>query len=91
LKIQEKRVPSDDTQCDLKFMRADMLKPVNPQLQEDHWMLDLELILRIKQQGARFQEVPIDWIDTADSHVRFGIDAFRMLLALMRLKGRQDS
>ncbi|MBX5480357.1 MAG: glycosyltransferase [Myxococcaceae bacterium] len=77
-----------DTQCGLKYCRAELLRPLIPRLQEQHWLLDIELLAHMKQAGARMVEVPIDWVDNADSRVRFGIDAVRMLAGLRRIKSR---
>ena len=75
-----------DTQCGLKFFRASLLRPQFGRLREDHWMLDVELPGRMKALGARFEEVPIDWIDAGESKVRFGVDAVRMFFAIQRIK-----
>ena len=75
-----------DTQCGLKFFRASLLRPQLGRLREDHWMLDVELLGRMKALGARFEEVPIDWIDAGESKVRFGVDAVRMFFAIQRIK-----
>jgi glycosyltransferase involved in cell wall biosynthesis len=77
-----------DTQCGIKLIRADRLRPALPLLQENGWMLDVEVLALLKARGARFVEVPIDWVDTGKSKVRFGIDAIRMLWALGRIRAR---
>lgn len=75
-----------DTQCGLKFFRASALRPILPRLRETHWLLDLEVLAYLKRGGAKFVEVPIDWVDQADSRVRFGVDAVRMFRGLQRIK-----
>jgi len=75
-----------DTQCGLKFFRASCLRPLLPLLKEDHWLLDVELLAHLQQRGISSVEIPIDWRDTADSRVRIGIDAVRMLIALQRVR-----
>ena len=77
-----------DTQCGVKLIRADRLRSVLPALQENGWMLDVEVFALLKARGARFLEVPIDWVDAGTSKVRFGIDPLRMLCALGRIRGR---
>jgi hypothetical protein len=79
-----------DTQCGLKFARAPLLRPQIERLQEGGWMLDVELLGRMKQAGAKFAEVPIDWADAGESKVRFGIDAARMFLSIQRIKRRLE-
>lgn len=77
-----------DTQCGLKLFRATTVRPLLPFLEEDGWMLDVELLAMSKRRGARILEVPIDWTDGGASKVRFGIDPIRMLLALPRIRAR---
>jgi hypothetical protein len=79
-----------DTQCGLKFARAPLLRPQIDRLCEGGWMLDVELLGRMKQLGARFAEVPIDWADAGESKVRFGIDAARMFFSIQRIKRRLE-
>lgn len=77
-----------DTQCGLKFARSALLRPQIDGLRESGWMLDVELLGRMKQVGGRFREVPIDWEDAGESKVRFGIDAVRMFLSIRRIQRR---
>ncbi len=77
-----------DTQCGVKLIRADRLRPLLPALQEDGWMLDVEVFALLQARGGRFLEVPIDWTDAGTSKVRFGIDPLRMLWALRGIRAR---
>ena len=77
-----------DTQCGVKLLRAECLRPLLPVLVEEGWMLDIEILALMKVRGARFLEVPIDWTDAGTSKVRFGIDQLRMLWALGRIRRR---
>ncbi len=77
-----------DTQCGLKLLRASALQPRLGMLQEERWLLDLELIAVMQHDGARCLEEPIDWSDPGESKVVPGIDAARMLVGLWRLRRR---
>jgi glycosyltransferase involved in cell wall biosynthesis len=77
-----------DTQCGVKFFRASLLRPVMDGLRENRWLLDIELLVRMKQQGARILEVPIDWEDFGDSKVIPGLDAARMFWGLVSMQRR---
>ena len=77
-----------DTQCGAKLFRASLLRPLLDQLREDRWLLDVELLVRMREQGARALEVPIDWADAGDSKVRFGVDAARMFWGLRKMRRR---
>jgi glycosyltransferase involved in cell wall biosynthesis len=77
-----------DTQCGAKLFRASMLRPLLNRLREDRWLLDVELLVLMREQGARALEVPIDWADAGDSKVRFGVDAARMFWGLRKMHRR---
>jgi dolichyl-phosphate beta-glucosyltransferase len=77
-----------DTQCGIKLIRTDLIRPLLNALEESRWMLDVELLVRARQVGGRLLEVPIDWADAGESKVRFGIDALTMLWTLRRMRRR---
>lgn len=77
-----------DTQCGLKFLRAELLRPVLSTLVEDRWLLDVELLVLLRRQGARFHEEPVDWHEPGGSKVRFGIDPLRMFAGLVKMRTR---
>ncbi len=79
-----------DTQCGVKLIRADLLRPLLDVLQEERWLLDVELLVLLKRQGARFLEVPIDWEDFGGSKVVPGLDAARMFWGLLQLRRRLE-
>jgi glycosyltransferase involved in cell wall biosynthesis len=77
-----------DTQCGAKLFRASLLRPLLDRLQEERWLLDVELLVLLREQGARALEVPIDWADAGDSKVRFGLDAAKMFWGLRKMHRR---
>src|SRR6185369_3630631 len=79
-----------DTQCGVKFFHASLLRPLLPVLQEERWLLDVELLALMKRHNARAVEVPIDWVDIGGSKIVPGMDALRMLWGLTRLKKRLE-
>jgi len=77
-----------DTQCGLKFLRAELLTPVLGRLVENRWLLDVELLVLLRRQGARLREEPIDWHEPGGSKVRFGVDPLLMFEGLVRMRAR---
>jgi dolichyl-phosphate beta-glucosyltransferase len=77
-----------DSQCGLKFFRAAMLRPILPELREDRWLLDPEVLAMMKRAGARIVEEPVDWVDPGDSKVVPGVDAAKMFFGLRRIQRR---
>jgi dolichyl-phosphate beta-glucosyltransferase len=77
-----------DTQCGMKFFRASAVRKMLPRLEEDRWLLDIELLVLLTRAGASAVEVPIDCHERGGSSLVFGIDPIRMLFRLARLKRR---
>lgn len=79
-----------DTQCGVKLVRADVLRPFLALLGEDRWLLDLEVLYWVKRAGGRCVEEPIDWADPGGSKVVFLVDPLKMFWGAARLKRRLD-
>ena len=58
-----------DAQCGFKAVRADVARRLLPAIEDDGWFFDTELLLLAERNGLRIHEVPVDWIDDADSRV----------------------
>jgi dolichyl-phosphate beta-glucosyltransferase len=77
-----------DTQCGMKFFRASRLRPILGRLQEDRWLLDIEILARMQAAGARAVEEPIDCHERGGSALVFGLDPVRMVIGLVGLRSR---
>lgn len=77
-----------DTQCGAKFFRGSALRPILPLLEEDRWLLDVEVLAILAHRGARIAEEPIDWRDPGGSKVIPLLDPLRMGLRLWTLRRR---
>jgi len=58
-----------DAQCGFKAIRADRARELMPRVQDDNWFFDTELLVLAERAGLRIHEVPVDWVDDADSRV----------------------
>lgn len=58
-----------DAQCGFKAIRADAARVLLPEVSDDAWFFDTELLVRSQRHGLRIVEVPVDWIDDPDSRV----------------------
>src|SRR5260221_5092263 len=58
-----------DAQCGFKAGRAEIIKALLPQVEDDAWFFDTELLLLAERSGLRIHEVPVDWVDDPDSRV----------------------
>jgi putative flippase GtrA len=58
-----------DAQCGFKAVRADVARDLLPMIEDQEWFFDTELLLLAEHNGLRIHEVPVDWVDDADSRV----------------------
>ena len=84
-------LPYRDTQCGFKaYTRAAAVRIAALQ-QLDGWAFDVEHLHIARLLGLRVREIPVRWINSPASHVRFLPDAARMLLDVIRIRaGRYD-
>jgi putative flippase GtrA len=63
------RARFSDAQCGFKAVRADVARDLLPQIQDEGWFFDTELLVLAQRAGLRIHEVPVDWVDDPDSRV----------------------
>ena len=76
-----------DAQCGFKAIRADRARELLPRVQDTGWFFDTELLVLAERSGLRIHEVPVDWVDDADSRVdiaRTVLDDLRGVARLYR-------
>ncbi|HWJ83457.1 MAG TPA: glycosyltransferase [Nocardioides sp.] len=74
-----------DTQCGFKVFRADRARRAAAELQSRGFSFDVELLVRLRADGARIEEIPVTWVDVPGSTfvpVRHGAGAFAELAAI---------
>jgi putative flippase GtrA len=79
------RARFSDAQCGFKAVRADLLPTLLPEVKDESWFFDTELLVRAQRRGLRIHEVPVDWIDDPDSRVRILRTAVEDLRGVARL------
>jgi putative flippase GtrA len=79
-----------DAQCGFKAIRADVAQTLLPQIEDEAWFFDTELLVLAERAGLRIHEVPVDWIDDPDSRVDIVPTAVADLkgVARLALRGR---
>jgi putative flippase GtrA len=58
-----------DAQCGFKAVRGDVARRLLPEVRDDGWFFDTELLLLADHNGLRVHELPVDWVDDPDSRV----------------------
>jgi dolichyl-phosphate beta-glucosyltransferase len=76
----------NDTQCGFKLFRSATVLPLFSELYVNRFAFDVELLYLAAQRGLRIAEVPVIWINSPDSRVRFtqGLAAFAELWRIRR-------
>jgi glycosyltransferase involved in cell wall biosynthesis len=58
-----------DAQCGFKAIRADVARALLPEVVDQAWFFDTELLVRAERHNLRVVEIPVDWVDDPDSRV----------------------
>jgi putative flippase GtrA len=79
------RTRFSDAQCGFKAVRADRVRMLLPQIEDNGWFFDTELLVLAERAGLRIHEVPVDWTDDPDSRVDLVATALGDLRGVARL------
>ncbi|MDX6743006.1 bifunctional glycosyltransferase family 2/GtrA family protein [Actinocorallia sp. A-T 12471] len=77
-----------DAQCGFKAARTQVVQALLPQVEDDAWFFDTELLLLAERTGLRIHEVPVDWVDDPDSRVDVKQTALDDLRGMARVARR---
>ena len=83
-------IPVYDSQCGFKLLRRRCYEAIRGRLREKRFAFDVELLVALRQSGARVIEVPIDWFDVPGSKLHFVRDSAQMLSAVIGMRTRRD-
>ena len=79
------RARFSDAQCGFKAIRADAARRLLPQVEDQGWFFDTELLVVAQREGMRIHEVAVDWVDDPDSRVDIVSTAITDLRGVLRL------
>ena len=79
-----------DAQCGFKAIRTCVAHDLIPQIQDNEWFFDTELLALAHRQGLRVNQVPVSWIEDKDSRVRIVKTATEDLRGIWRLWSRNE-
>jgi putative flippase GtrA len=79
------RARFSDAQCGFKAGRAEVLRALLPDVHDERWFFDTELLVQAQRRGLRIHEVPVDWVDDEDSSVDLVATAWEDLRGIARL------
>jgi putative flippase GtrA len=74
-----------DAQCGFKALRADTARRLLPEVQDQRFFFDTELLVLAQRNGLRIHEVAVDWTDDPDSRVDLVATALADLRGIARV------
>lgn len=77
-----------DAQCGFKAVSRRVVRELVPQVVDQSWFFDTELLVLAEKQGFRIKEVAVRWVDDEDSRVRILATGWRGIREILRLRRR---
>jgi glycosyltransferase involved in cell wall biosynthesis len=84
------RARFSDAQCGLKAVRTAVARDLLPEVSDDGWFFDTELLVLAQRRGLRIHEVPVDWVEDSDSRVDIAATASGDLRGVARLAAQSQ-
>ncbi len=75
-----------DAQCGFKAISRKAAAKLLPEIEDNAWFFDTELLLLAEKKGYRIAEVPVTWVEDLDSRVKIFKTAIDDIKGLFRLK-----
>ena len=80
------RTSCSDAQCGFKAVSQRVARTLVPQIRDDAWFFDSELLVLAERGGYRIQEVTITWIEDDDSRVKIIRTGWEDVKGIARLR-----
>jgi glycosyltransferase involved in cell wall biosynthesis len=75
-----------DAQCGFKAITRKAANKLLPLVEDNHWFMDTELLVLAEKLGYRVFDLPVRWVDDADSRVEICRAAAQGLAGLLRMR-----
>jgi hypothetical protein len=79
------RARFSDAQRGFKAIRAEVARQLLPEVQDQRWFFDTELLVLAQRRGLRIHEVAVDWVEDPESRVDIVTTALGELRGTARL------
>jgi glycosyltransferase involved in cell wall biosynthesis len=77
-----------DAQCGFKVVSRQVVDDIVPQIKDESWFFDTELLVLAEKRGYRIKDLPVQWIEDDDSRVKIVSTAWEDIKGVMRLRWR---
>ena len=75
-----------DAQCGFKAMSRRAVEHIIPQVADQSWFFDTELLVLAEKQGYRIKDVPVVWVEDDDSRVKIFQTGWDDIKGVLRLR-----
>ncbi len=75
-----------DAQCGFKALSRQGVQQLVPQIRDNAWFFDTELLLRARAAGYEIHQVPVRWVDDPASTVNVVDTAWKDIKGLVRVR-----
>ena len=75
-----------DAQCGFKAGRTEVIRALLPDVKDNAWFFDTELLILAQRRGLRIYQVPVAWTEDPDSKVDIAGTALADLRGVARLR-----
>jgi glycosyltransferase involved in cell wall biosynthesis len=75
-----------DAQCGFKAVTREAVEKIVPQIKDQSWFFDTELLVLAEKQGYRIKDIPVVWIEDDDSRVKILRTAWDDMKGVFRLR-----
>lgn len=75
-----------DAQCGFKAMSRAAVERIVPQIRDESWFFDTEMLALAEKQGLRIKDIPVEWNEDDDSRVKILRTAWDDLKGIWRLR-----
>lgn len=81
------KIESYDSQCGAKLFKAEIIEDLFQEKFITRWIFDIELLIRLNQKKYKVIEYPVEyWEDISGSKLKPGIELFRTIIDLFKIK-----
>jgi glycosyltransferase involved in cell wall biosynthesis len=78
-----------DGQCGFKAISRKAAQELLPQIENNEWFFDTELLILAERRGYRRREIPVRWIEDPDTRVNIRKTAMEDLRGLARMRTKR--
>lgn len=78
-----------DAQCGFKAVSREVAQTILPLIEDNNWFFDTELLILAEKAGYKIKDVPVRWIEDADTTVKIGSTVTEFVSGLIRMRRAQ--